>query len=164
MTTTALGGTLTQVDTIAQYPLGHKVLRAATATGSRANRGEQLWIYVQNNTAVDWAACNVLMRDLTEVTYRCELSDQAVITNPDTVVGVAQHAVPAASFAFVLREGVGNVLADTGGLTASSGLVIGDAVDGTADNAASATAPVFGYVITAALATALAVCKLSCKG
>lgn len=77
------------------------------------------------------------------------------------LLGVAQHAIPSGSYGWVLKQGIGEVLADTGGVTAANALIVGNAVTGRADNLAAAIdGQAFGYAIETVAATALATCMI----
>lgn len=78
------------------------------------------------------------------------------------LLGVAQHTIPYGSYGWILKTGEGEVLADTGGITADLGLVPGNAVAGRADDRAAVTDFTFARAFEAAAATALATCYISC--
>jgi hypothetical protein len=164
MSTVVFGGEITRVDATAEYPLGFKVrLPAQGPSGARPDQGEQVWIYVFNDEAATaFAQGTVVARDLATLTYDAV---RTPLSGPSArVVGVAQHAIAFGSFGFVLKQGLGEVIADTGGITADTALVPGSAVLGTADDAAAVTDDAFGYSTETVLATALATCYIDCRG
>ena len=79
------------------------------------------------------------------------------------VVGVAQHVIAQNSYGFILRRGLGLVLADSGDLTANLGMMVGDAA-GTADDAGAVTTQAFGIATAAISAAATGNAFLNCQG
>lgn len=124
--------------------------------------GWQTWIYVKNGGTAAWAQGDIVARRDGQTSYDCDLS--AVSQPSMRVAGVAQHAVAAGYYAWVLREGIGEVLADTGGITANTALVVGNAVAGRADDVTAVTDDSFAFSTEAALATATATCYVNCRG
>ena len=125
MATTAAGIVSTTVTTDKQAPLGFQ-LEVPTA-----NQGTQVWIYVYNDeAATSFTQGTVVMRDAATATYDAVLSTAAVPLI--RLIGVAQHTIAAASYGFVLRQGIGEVQAnDTGDDQANDPLV----TEGTAGRA-----------------------------
>jgi hypothetical protein len=167
--TNLLIGAITDTDTVQRSPLG-LLYEEPTGFGSDrdpaagvqlVDRGQRIWIYVQ--AAATLAQGTVCVPNAGEERYIVRLSTFAAPQNSSQVVGVAQHAIAASSFGWILRVGLGEVLADTGGITADIGIQVGNAVDGRADFAA-ATAPAFGWSTETVAATALATCRLNCVG
>jgi len=153
---TAAGISPTTVTTDQQCPLGFVL------TVPDGDNGFQEWVYVFNDEAsTAFAQGTVCARDAATVTYDAVLSPVSAPTM--RVLGVAQHDIPAGSYGFILRKGVGEVTADTGGITANTAIKAGNAVTGTADNAA-ATDHAFGFSTETVLATALATCYINCPG
>jgi hypothetical protein len=159
---TGIGISLTSVETTRQAPLGQTVLQPAGTDGT----GEKVWIYIK---ALDTlAAGNVVTRDLTAapavgLDYDAKLSVAGVTS--EFVVGVAQHAIAANSFGWVLREGQGEVKADSATvITGAVGLIPGAAAAGTAQVAGAAADNVFGYALESVAVDLLATCVLACKG
>lgn len=152
----AYSSPITQVDTTRVYPLGD----VREEYNSTYNQW-QLWTYVFNDEAATaFAQGDIVAHDTTTATPGDAIL--APLSCPTTrVIGVAQHAIAAGSYGWVLSRGIGEVLADTGGITADTNLVVGNAVAGRADDAA-ATAHGFAYSHEAALATALATCSIKC--
>lgn len=78
------------------------------------------------------------------------------------LLGVAQYTIAAGSYGWVLVNGMGEVEAGTGAITANTSLVV-DATDpGHATDAGGATEHAFGFATEAALAGALATCLVRC--
>lgn len=162
----AIHSLLTKVDTSPQYPLGMRSTQSAKGAGSITadkNVGDRTWIYVYNDSGVDLAEGHVCIRKAGETKYHVRKSPAAAASSA-RVVGVAQHAIVTGSYGWILREGLGEVIADTGGLTADVGLIIGNAVAGTADVPVAVTEEVFGWSTETVAATAKATCYLDCRG
>jgi hypothetical protein len=124
--------------------------------------GEQVWIYIENLSGGALAAGDVVMHEGTR-TFAVEKTSLSASAN--RVKGVAQHAIPSTYFGWILRKGEGALVkADTGGFTADTGIIPGDAVTGTADNASGVTVAVFGVARATTLATATGICGIDCKG
>lgn len=126
-----------------------------------SGQGDQIWMYVQNSAGAAWGVGTVVQRVAGSLTYACTVAAAGAASA--VVVGVSQHIIAPGSYGFVLREGIGSVIADTGGVTANSPIVVGNAVAGTADNAGAGDA-VIGVALTTAIATALATAKINCLG
>lgn len=141
MATSAASVDLTKVDTTQQYPLGMIVERHPLMSHSdttRLNAGVQHWVYVYNDEAsTAFAQGEVIIRDTGTVTYdgiRCNAAVPAV-----RVLGVAQHAVAAGSYGWILKKGVGEIqVGDTGtdGLDDALVTIAGVGVDIFADGEA----------------------------
>jgi hypothetical protein len=161
MPTNAFPSTITQVDTAARFPLGYQVTVPAKGAGTGLDQGEEVWIYVFNDDAASLLQGTVCARDAATITADVIV---APVSSPTIrVVGVAQHTIAAGSYGFILRSGIGEVIADTGGITANTALAVGNAVTGTADDAA-ATTHAFGFATEVATATNLATCWINCPG
>ena len=78
------------------------------------------------------------------------------------VVGVAQHAIPALYYGWILVDGLGLAIADTGGFTTDTGLVPGNAVAGTFDDVGGATAVSCALALATTTATNTGVVKVAC--
>tara|TARA_R110000787_G_scaffold189026_3_gene300748 strand:+ start:5314 stop:5814 length:501 start_codon:yes stop_codon:yes gene_type:complete len=154
---------VTTVDTAAQYELGTEwPMDAGEAEDLDSTVvGPQTWIYVENDVAaaLAWVEGNVIAFKLGQADYK---GIQAPINSAMlSLIGVAQHAVAAGSFGWILRRGVGEVLAGTGGITvnlpltcSSTGGELGKAING------SATESCFARATEEVLATALATCYI----
>jgi hypothetical protein len=147
---------LTYVSTTSVEPLG------AVYTVEDPTYGEQTWIYVKNDEAATAFAIGTgIARKAAALTRLCIVSPTSCPLA--RLVGVAQHAIAAQSYGWVLREGGGLVLADTGGLSADTSIIPGNAVAGRFDDAA-ATAANVGLSLAATAATATGAAYVSCRG
>lgn len=159
---TGIGVALDLVTTTAQVPLGQTVLQPAGTDGT----GEKVWIYIKALDAL--AEGNVVTRDLSAppavgLDYDAKLSPAGVTS--EFVVGVAQHAIAANSYGWVLRKGQGEVKADSAtGITGAIGLIAGAAAAGTAQVAGAPADNVFGYALETVAVNLLATCVLNCNG
>tara|TARA_R110000822_G_scaffold65002_7_gene159205 strand:- start:825 stop:1316 length:492 start_codon:yes stop_codon:yes gene_type:complete len=159
---TGIGISLTSVETTRQAPLGQTVLQPAGTDGT----GEKVWIYIKALDSL--AAGNVVTRDLSAMpavglNYEVKLS--VVSVPPEFIVGVAQHAIAASSFGWVLREGQGEVKADSAAIiTGALGLISGTTAVGTAQAVGAPADNVFGYALETVAVSALATCVVDCKG
>ena len=112
-----MGIAITTVSTTADLPLGFIHCEPASAAGDDADVGERTWIYVQM-TAGALAEGETVQRAAGATTY---VVIQGGAVHPSRIVGVGQHAIVQDSFGFVLRYGLGEVLAD-GNVTADSAI------------------------------------------
>ena len=138
---TAAGINTTTVTTTQQAPLGFEL------TVPDGDKGLQTWIYVQNKDSAELVVGTVCGRVGSSLTYqvlRCPTSETT-----SRVIGCVQTAIPAESYGFILRKGVGTVLIDTG-VSANAGLQVGDGTAGRADASGGAlTHPTFGFSLAA---------------
>lgn len=160
--TTAAGIDATLTSTTQQAPLGQLLVEPAIMSGTRANQGPRVWVYVLNaEAATNFVQGTIISRDLGAATYA---GNVAPLNAPSAaVMGVAQHLLAFGSYGFIQKLGIGEVLADTGGITADNALVVGNAVAGRADNA-GAGVHAFGVSTETVLATALATCWINAPG
>jgi hypothetical protein len=158
------GGLVTDVSTTPQNPLGSKwLVTPATAVGSKANMGDQEWIYVKMTGAAA-AVGSVLARAAGTSAYEVVLAP-VTTTHVGRIVGVAQHAIAQDSYGWVLRDGVGQVLADATGYAADLGLIISGTTAGTVDSTATVTNAVIGTSIVASAGSpALGTARIACLG
>jgi hypothetical protein len=165
----ALTIALTDVDTEAKLPLGFEVTQEFGP-----DKGLRTWVYVFNDDANPLAQGTVVIRDAATETADGVIATTSAPAN--RVLGVAQHAIPSGSYGFILRRGIGEVLAGTGTLVVDEGLYV-DATDaGTAMKASTAVlaaasaiteahlAGPFGTALDAAAKDALATCVIDCRG
>lgn len=147
---------VTDVDTTAVYPLGDLRLEYDATYGWRT------WIYVLNGEASSaFAQGSIVARKTATVSAGTGLL-APVDSATARLLGVAQHAIAAGSYGWILKTGIGYVLADTGGYTADNGLIVGNAVAGRADNAAAVTNHCFAYAHASVSATATGLCSIFC--
>jgi hypothetical protein len=157
----ALIGAITTVDSVVTYPLGAYQQGAQTWTYD-STYGFRRWKYVLNDEAsTAWAAGTVVMNKTTSV-VQGECLICATSTSAHRVQGVAQHAIAAQYWGWIQVEGLGLIIADTGGFTADTGLIPGNAVAGTADDVGGATAVIFAVARATTLATATGICEIRC--
>ena len=156
-----LVGALTAVDSAVTYPTGVYPPGAQTWVLD-STYGMRRWKYVLNDEAATaFAVGTVVMNDTTTVVPgECLVAATSVA--PHRVIGVAQHAIAAQYWGWILAEGLGLVIADTGGFTADTGLIPGNAVAGTADDVAAATGAIFALALATTVAAATGICHIRC--
>ena len=170
-TTRTMGISVTDVDTTAQLPLGFQYRSPASGDGE----GEKVWVYVFNDEAsTAYAAGNIIYRDPSAATndwYGGLIAPVTVHQAKVMCIGVAQHAIAAGSYGFILKEGVGTILAGSGGLTADTPFTsggagtAGTALDYADDSATlSANIGVIGHAATAISGDATGSVWISCGG
>ena len=116
--TRTMGINVTDVDTEAKLPLGFQYREPAGSDG----KGERVWLYIFNDEAsTAFAQGHVITMDVSEGGTTEHLRTHGVLapaceegTPAFLVLGVAQHAIAAQSYGFILKEGVGEVLAGAG--------------------------------------------------
>ena len=134
MSGTAFPSTVSQVDTTARFPLGYEVTLPATKSGTGGvtnNAGPRTGVYVFNDAAsAAFAAGNIIYRDPSATThdwYGGLLTPVDVHQPKVLVLGVAQHAIAAGSYGFILQKGVGTIMAGTAALTLDTAFTSGGA-------------------------------------
>ena len=172
MSRSAMGIDVTDVDTEAKLPLGYIHIEPATSGGhSRAGQGERRWVYIFNDEAsAAFAAGEVVVKDPDVTTEPWFGGIQAPVTTHTAkplVLGVAQHAIAAGSYGFVLEVGVGTILAGSAGVTADTAFTTGGDAAGTvlnyADDTAGANIAVIGHAATAIGASATGTAWIDCR-
>tara|TARA_R110002020_G_scaffold21899_2_gene74344 strand:+ start:2267 stop:2767 length:501 start_codon:yes stop_codon:yes gene_type:complete len=166
-----MGVSVTDVHTAsdgAQLPLGFIYREPADATN---NYGERHWIYVYNDEASDnFVQGQIVMRDDGTTTYDAVLTPAGGLRSSRRVIGVAQHTIAFGSYGFVLRQGLGEVMAGAGAVIGTNTALTsgGTTTAGTAlDFAAGTTAPdcVIAFSTEASTGTSgLATCMINCLG
>ncbi len=135
---TASGVEITQVSTTQQAPLGFEV---AVPDG---DNGMQVWVYVFNDEAsTAFAQGTLVQRDLATLTGDGIVCTGAI--SPQRVMGVAQHAIAAGSYGYILKKGIGKILCD-GNVTADTA-VCPDATAGQATDVAAVTGAAFAVAL-----------------
>lgn len=157
----ALIGGITTTDLVSAFPEG-AYPRGSKTWVPDATYGSRCWRYVKNAEAATAFAVGTVVMNRTATAATGEGLVSAISVAAHRVIGVAQHAIPAVSWGWVLCEGDGLVIADTGGFTADTGLIPGDAVAGTADNVGAATGAIFAIARATTLATATGRCFVRC--
>jgi hypothetical protein len=160
----ALANALSDTFTDERYPLGSTYVQTedevkrggsgvSTTTTFSLLQGERTWIFVQAKTAV--AAGQLCRRDAIATQYVVDPDDQSepLIT---TLVGIADHAIDANSYGWIIAKGVCVALAETdvaaADLLASDGNTAAGSVD-TIANGAGAALKVVGEALEAEAAT-----------
>ena len=138
----ALVGAITTIDSLASYPDGVYPRGSVTWTYD-STYGMRKWRYVLNDEAsTAWAAGTVVMNNTT-TSAAGEGLVCAAGAAAHRVIGVAQHAVTAQYWGWILAEGDGLVLADATGFTADTGLIPDASTAGCAANVAAGTGAIF---------------------
>lgn len=141
--------------TTTQYaPLGALASKETSA-------GLLTYIYVENGTGAAWTVGQAVMRRAGLSTYSCTVASTSVA--PSRVVGVAQVAVPAASFAWVLRDGVGSILAD-GSVTADTSVIISAGTAGSFTDSGGVTAASLGLALATDAGATIVAAHVHCTG
>ena len=148
----------TDVSTTQLLPLGFEYIQEADATN---NTGDTHWIYVYNDDTNPFAVGGLVERDAATSTYDGIISTGAV--SPQRIMGVAQHAIAAASYGFVLRQGIGVVLCD-GNVTANLAICPDATVSYATDVAAVTNAAIGVALATDAGAGTTVAAYLKCTG
>ena len=162
MPTNAFPSTITQVDTVARFPLGYQVTVPAKGAGTGLDQGEQVWIYVFNDEAATaFAVGTLIQRDAATATYDGIVSTGAV--SPQRIMGVSQHAIAAQSYGFILRSGIGSILCD--GNVSADTAVCPDSNVGQATDVGAVTGAAIGVALAADAGAATTVsAMLFCTG
>ena len=165
------GSQLAETGTTQTHRLGTLAIRENLTD----DRGEELWIYVFNDEAATaFAAGNVIARDAATATADGILA--AVDTPANRLLGVAQHAIAAGSYGWIIRHGIGLVLADANTIDVNEGVYVSDTTAGTgmeqgiAVTASNTTvteahlAGPFAWATADVASTATGVCMIDCRG
>ena len=169
----AHGTTITRTQTLAdyvargpKYPLGHEVVLPADSTGTRTDMGEQVWVYVYNDeAATPFAQGHVIARDSATAEYHGVLALGGGVCATGQVIGVAQHAIPFGGAGFILKRGVGEVMAGAAGITQDNAIIPSAAAEvGRAVNAVAVTNFSIGFSTETVGGAALATCYINCPG
>mgnify|MGYP003154228155 CR=1 FL=1 len=150
-----MGVSVTDVHTTQQLPLGFEFNQPADTTNEY---GDRTWVYVHNDpaAAAAWALGEVIIRDPSTITQDWFGGEKAPVTvhTPQVMcLGVAQHAIAAGSYGFILKKGIGTVLAGSAGVALDQAFTTGGSAAGTvlifADDTAMANISVIGHTATA---------------
>tara|TARA_Y100001938_G_scaffold151093_1_gene245907 strand:- start:3558 stop:4055 length:498 start_codon:yes stop_codon:yes gene_type:complete len=151
----------------AALPLGF-IYREPAASG---DLGEKHWIYVYNDDSVDFAEGHIIMRDAGTTTYDGVLTPGNADVPALRIIGVAQHAIAAGSYGFILRKGIGEVQKDAVATAADVTLIASDVGTAQAGRACidsgGGTSDVFAFATEAAAGTSggeKITCMISCVG
>ena len=146
--TRTMGVAVTDVGTTQRLPLGFEYHEPASSD----DQGEKVWVYVYNDSGT-WAQGHVITMDVSEssgaherfhgaLAPACEEGTPAIL-----VLGVAQHAIAAGSYGFILKRGVGEVLAGAGTIPERTDAGVGSIC---VDDASDASGEAMGSVGLAA--------------
>lgn len=167
MPATGLPVGLTETGTEAKLDLGYEFYEY------HPTYGERLWVYIQNSGNGALVAGELVSRKPSTATRGIgQKHEQSAAVAPKGCLGVAQHAIADGSYGFILKRGMGTVLADTGGISANTAIVPGDAIDGRLDSApgtgsaadALRSANSVGWAHAAISATATGLAYIDCAG
>jgi len=158
------GNDITVVDTSQVYPLGTERLVLGAQTGSGI--GDQVWRYVKNDEAASAFAVGnpVIQKTVTASAGTAVISTGASIPRL-RVLGVAQHAIAAQSYGWVLVRGRGTVLATAAGVAADTAFAT-DAAAGTvvaAPNTGVGAVAVIGVTDVAIGASVTGTAVIDCR-
>jgi hypothetical protein len=109
-------GALTNVDAATSYAGGRYPLGAITEVKNESY-GRQKWRYIYNNSGGSIAANLGVMQENGTTQYEVALSTTGIAAQ--RLLGVTQHAIAAASYGWVLCDGMG-LLASDGSTTADT--------------------------------------------
>ena len=170
--TTAAGIATTTVSTDQLAPLGFELtVPAASGADTNAGNGPQTWVYVFNDEVSDaFAAGHIIYRDPSVTTndWYGGLIAPVTVHQPKVLcLGVAQHVIAAGSYGFILKQGVGLIMAGGGGLTLDTPFTTGGATtDGSALDYADGTnnenVGVIGHTATAISASVTGTAYITC--
>tara|TARA_R110000824_G_scaffold3746_7_gene17787 strand:+ start:1232 stop:1762 length:531 start_codon:yes stop_codon:yes gene_type:complete len=167
---------VTEVDTSATAPLGQLYFEPATSQASvttvkpPANSGPRTWVYVFNDDTAILVAGRIVMRDALSTNYDGLLTTAGTLIPTIRLLGVAQHDIAVGSYGWILKQGVGEVMAGNGAVIGADTALTsaGTTTAGTAlDFAAGTTAPgcIFAFSTEASTGTnGLATCRIDCRG
>src|SRR5688500_561202 len=145
MPTTTTSIEVTRTSTTQELPLGFIVREPPTTTALK-NTGEREWVYVQTEDAlVEGTVCGRQAGTATRIVVLAPTSAPA-----DRIVGVAQHAIADNSYGFILRKGIGEVLAGTATIDVDEAISADTTDAGTAGECGAAAAEgyrSFGYAL-----------------
>ena len=131
-----------------------------------ADRGPQIWVYIKNSSGTAYAIGEAVAHKDSLANYETVLLPVSGSTagHPSRCVGFVQHAIADGAYGWVLRDGYGTVLADTGGIAANTALTTGNAVAGRIDSGAAVTTEALGWAHVAIAATATGIARVFARG
>jgi hypothetical protein len=154
-------GAITSVDLATTYPDGIYA-RGSETWQYDSTYGMRKWRYVKNAEAsTAWAAGTVVMNSTASVLVAEGLVCAAGVA-AHRVIGVAQHAIAAGYWGWILAEGDGLVLADATGFTVDTGLIPDASTAGCAANVGAATGAIFALALATNAGSTTAVAKIRC--
>lgn len=156
------GNDITVVDTSQVYPLGTERLVLGAQTGV----GDQVWRYVKNAEAANpFAVGNPVIQSAGVASAGTAVISTGASIPRMRVLGVAQHAIAAGSFGWVLARGRGTVLATAAGVAADTAYAT-DAAAGTvvaAPNTGIGATAVIGVTDVAIAAGVTGTAWINCR-
>lgn len=158
---------VTTTGTTQLHPLGSLTyIQDERLASTLQGNGGQVWIYVKNGEASSaFAAGQLIVRKAGSNTKQGTIAS-ATEQTAHAHLGVAQHAIAAGSYGWILRTGLGTIQADNTGITVDQGLVPGD--DGTQlgafDSSATETDATLGYAVDTIAADATGLAYIDCRG
>lgn len=147
MSQTAMGIATTTVTSTMQAPLGFVHEEPAASSGNRVNMGMQKWVYIHNDSLVNLAAGDIVNRATATEEWSGAIAPGTALTIKQRALGVAQHAIPAGYYGFILMKGVGVVQTDASGSTTDLMFCASDAGAGSAGQARDVAPAVLADVI-----------------
>jgi hypothetical protein len=153
---TGIGLNIFAPDDTQQAPLGSIVEYQTPSNGL------QFWRYIKNESGGNFAAGEVIAQEAT-TDFNKGIKAPTTTAVP-RLLGVAQYAIADTQFGWVLVSGIGEVMADTAGITANFGVMTGAATAGRAQDFAAGAGVeerAFAFAADTAAAGALATCKIA---
>ena len=155
---TAAGIATDTVSTTQQAPLGFVLTVPDSTTSGDSGYGMQEWVYVK--TSAELEKGEVGCRAIGAITAPYTVGQGTNTTTRAAAVGVAQHTIASGSYGFILRSGVGSVLADG---SVSQGVDIMPANSGAVtDLTGTAEHKVIGQAFATDAGTTLVLAAISC--
>ena len=172
MATTALGLAPTTVTTDAQAPLGFQIMvpQAQDDAVKTQDQGDQLWTYVFNDEgSAAFAEGDIVLRDAsatTQTMYGGIQSPTGTAAHAFSAIGVAQHAIAAGSYGFILTKGRGVCRTGSATVAQDNVLTSGGSTVGSAKAFANGTIGVIemGWALEAGSATSTFDAYINCLG
>ena len=157
--TRAFPDAVTTVDTTAQYELGTEwPMDAGEAEALDSTvQGPQCWVYVKATVALAEGE----IAAIADGTANYEVKLAAVNSSSKSLIGVAQHAIAINSFGWILKRGFGEVKGDSGGYSANTALIVGDAAGAAANLNAVIDGQAFAHSPELVAAAALGTCFIN---
>lgn len=156
------GINVTDVSTTQRWPLGQTFTQYNATTDCM-----EKWLYVQANG--DLVEGKVCTRGAGAATLLNDVIPAPTNSNSLQVCGVAQHTIADDSYGFILRKGVGEVLAGTETIDANEGVYVSATDAGTGMEEGSISGDVdealpFAWSSEAVAKDSTATCWINCLG
>lgn len=147
---TMIATPLTQVDTSQVYPLGTLFAEEDPRTNYKDN-GPRVWMYVKNGEATDaFAAGELIQRKAGDNTKTGVRADGGTLLGPFGYLGVAQHAIAAGSYGWILKRGYGTLGAGSTAITVDQQIIASAgtaSAKGRMKSTSTATTAGFGWAV-----------------